>query len=74
MTFCGHHSDKVTTLSSWRHVLETKRVGLLAQNDGPMLEALKELRGTTVHSPNRTRDRPDRDRLAMRFGRFVAAT
>ena len=34
MTFCGHHSDKLTTLSSWRHVLEAKRVGLRILNFG----------------------------------------
>jgi putative restriction endonuclease len=46
---------------------------LLAQNDGPMLEALKRLYGNTIHLPNRARDLPDRDRLAMRFERFRAA-
>jgi DNA invertase Pin-like site-specific DNA recombinase len=34
MTFCGHHSDKLTTPSSWRHVLEAKRVGLSILNFG----------------------------------------
>jgi len=34
MTFCGHHSDKLTTPSSWRHVLEAKRVGLRILNFG----------------------------------------
>lgn len=43
---------------------------LLAQNDGPMLEALKGLRGAMIRTPNRPKDRPDRDRLAVRFGRF----
>jgi putative restriction endonuclease len=38
-----------------------------------MLEALKNLGGGTVHLPNRKKDRPDRDRLAMRFKRFMAA-
>ena len=47
---------------------------LLAQNDGPMLEALKRLHGNTIHLPSRTKDRPDRDRLALRFERLVAAT
>jgi putative restriction endonuclease len=45
---------------------------LLGQNDGPMLEALKRLRGETIHLPSRLRDRPDRDRLALRFERFKA--
>jgi putative restriction endonuclease len=43
---------------------------LLVQNDGPMLEALKRLHGGMIHLPDRVRDRPDRDRLAERFGRF----
>jgi putative restriction endonuclease len=46
---------------------------LLAQNDGPMLEALKRLHGNAIHLPNCPKDRPDRDRLALRFERFVAA-
>ena len=46
---------------------------LLDQRDGSMLEALKELNGGTIHLPNRTKDRPDRDRLAFRFERFKAA-
>jgi putative restriction endonuclease len=45
---------------------------LLVQNDGPMLEALKLLRGEYIHFPSRIKDRPDRDRLAMRFERFKA--
>jgi putative restriction endonuclease len=46
---------------------------LLGQNDGPMLEALKQLHGGALHPPVRERDRPDRDRLAMRFERFKSA-
>jgi putative restriction endonuclease len=46
---------------------------LLGQNDGPMLEALKRLNGGEIHLPGRDRDRPDRDRLALRFERFKAA-
>ena len=45
---------------------------LLAQNDGPMLDALKRLNGNLLHLPDRLRDRPDRDRLALRFERFRA--
>jgi putative restriction endonuclease len=45
---------------------------LLGRNDGPMLEALKRLNGGTVHLPGRLKDRPDRDRLALRFARFKA--
>ena len=46
---------------------------LLDQRDGPMLEALKKLQGGFLHLPNRTGDRPDRDRLAVRFERFKTA-
>ena len=45
---------------------------LLDQNDGLMLEALKQLNGEALHLPNRVKDRPDRDRLAIRFERFKA--
>ncbi len=45
---------------------------LLGRNDGPMLEALKRLKGGTIHLPSRMKDRPDRDRLASRFERFKA--
>ncbi|MGH8121870.1 MAG: HNH endonuclease [Rudaea sp.] len=46
---------------------------LLVQKDGPMLEALKRLNGGTIHLPIRHQDRPDRDRLALRFEHFKAA-
>jgi hypothetical protein len=46
---------------------------LLGQNDGPMHEALKRLHGATIHLPNRTKDRPDQERLALRFERFKVA-
>jgi putative restriction endonuclease len=45
---------------------------LLVKKDGPMLEALKRLRGGTIHLPGRIKDRPNRDRLALRFERFKA--
>jgi putative restriction endonuclease len=45
---------------------------LLGQKDGPMLEALKQLDGRNIRMPGRSKDRPDRDRLAMRFERFKA--
>ena len=45
---------------------------LLDQKDGPMLDALKLLKGKTVHPPIRPKDSPDRDRLALRFERFKA--
>ena len=46
---------------------------LLIQKDGPMLEALKRLNGEMIHLPTRAKDRPDRDRLALRFERFKPA-
>jgi len=46
---------------------------LLAQRDGPMLEALKQLQGNLLRLPAREKDYPDRDRLALRFERFKAA-
>ena len=46
---------------------------LLEQRDGPMLEALKQIQGSVLHLPKRAGDRPDRDRLALRFQRFKAA-
>jgi putative restriction endonuclease len=45
---------------------------LLGQNDGPMLEVLKRMRGETILRPRRIKDYPDRDRLALRFERFKA--
>ncbi len=51
------------------HVAE----GLLVQNDGPMLEALKRLKGGMIYLPDRAKDRPNRDRLAQRYERFKAA-
>jgi putative restriction endonuclease len=45
---------------------------LLVRSDGPMLEALKRLSGETIHLPSRIKDRPDRERLAMRFEQFKA--
>ena len=46
---------------------------LLAQNDGPMLEAMKRLDGGMLRPPKRPQDFPDRERLALRFERFKAA-
>jgi putative restriction endonuclease len=45
---------------------------LLAQHHGPMLGAMIGINGVTIHLPNRMKDRPDRDRLALRFERFKA--
>lgn len=46
---------------------------LLKRHDGPLLEALKCLHHGKLHMPTRTRDHPDRDRLAVRFELFQQA-
>ena len=46
---------------------------LLEKKDGPLLQALKQLKGTVLHLPSRTRDYPDRDRLELRFETFRKA-
>jgi len=45
---------------------------LLEDDDGPMLELLKGFHGQSIQLPARTRWRPDRERLAERFERFLA--
>jgi putative restriction endonuclease len=47
---------------------------LLEDEDGPMLDVLKGFQGTTLHVPTRAALQPDRERLAARFERFVAAS
>src|SRR5688500_2772054 len=42
------------------------------QRDGPTLEALKRLHSNRIYLPLRGQDRPDQDRLAMRFQQFKA--
>jgi putative restriction endonuclease len=37
-----------------------------------MLESLTRLNGGAIYLPNGIKDRPDRDRLALRFERFKA--
>jgi len=46
---------------------------LLDEEDGPMLELLKQFERAPLHAPRRAELRPDRDRLAARFERFLAA-
>ena len=43
---------------------------LLTQNDGPLLETLKNLHHQKLHLPERRKDQPDRERLLMRFDVF----
>lgn len=44
---------------------------LLEDEDGPMLELLKGCERQTIQLPTAKRFRPDRDRLAVRFTRFI---
>jgi putative restriction endonuclease len=46
---------------------------LLDEIDGPMLDLLKDAHGSTIVVPRSTRNRPDRELLAVRFERFLAA-
>ena len=47
---------------------------LLEEVDGPMLRhGLQEMHGLTISVPSRRAERPDRDRLALRFQQFTAA-
>lgn len=43
---------------------------LLKQKDGPLLETLKKLHLQKLYPPAREKDRPDRDRLLVRFDEF----
>ncbi len=46
---------------------------LLDDEDGPMLDVLKGFHGSTIDAPTKRVWRPDPDRLATRFERFLAA-
>jgi putative restriction endonuclease len=46
---------------------------LLRRRDGPLLEALKRLDQEKLHLPARELDRPDRERLAVRYELFRAS-
>lgn len=47
---------------------------LLEDEDGPMLDLLKGFHGAAIKLPARRRALPDRDRLALRYERFLAAS
>jgi putative restriction endonuclease len=47
---------------------------LLNDDDGPMLDLLKIFDGSAIYLPRRAEWRPDRERLAVRFERFLAAS
>ena len=44
---------------------------LLEDEDGPMLDVLKGFHGTVIQLPTRRTAYPDRERLALRFERFL---
>ena len=46
---------------------------LLDEEDGPMLQLLKEFHGQTIVTPHRRKWQPDRERLSERFARFTLA-
>jgi putative restriction endonuclease len=47
---------------------------LLEIHDGPFLElGLKDIAGRVIELPKRSEDRPDRNRLAIRFEQFKKA-
>jgi len=46
---------------------------LLDDDDGPMLELLKDAHGRAIAVPRRLEQRPDPERLATRFDRFLAS-
>jgi putative restriction endonuclease len=46
---------------------------LLTKRDGQLLEALKRLDKGLLHLPARPKDRPDRERIAIRYEKFKAA-
>jgi len=44
-------------------------------NDEPMFEqGIKAMVGRTIRLPGRERDHPDRDRLAVRFQKFMSSS
>jgi putative restriction endonuclease len=47
---------------------------LLENEDGPMLDLLKGFHEVPIVVPRRVADHPDRERLHMRFARFVEVT
>jgi putative restriction endonuclease len=46
---------------------------LIEEEDGPMLDVLKDADGRTIELPRKALWRPDRERLATRWERFTAA-
>ncbi len=73
MSLCSiHHrafDQDLLGISSDYEIRVSRR--LLDDEDGPMLDLLKGFHGHAIQLPPRRVERPDRDRLAERFGRFL---
>jgi len=55
------------------YVVDVRR-DVLTEIDGPMLRhGLQEMHGTKIHLPRSPAERPDRDRLELRYEEFTAA-
>jgi putative restriction endonuclease len=68
-----HHrafDEDLVGVSPDRQVHVSRR--LLEDDDGPMLDVLKEFHGRPFVVPTRRTWQPDRERLAERFDRFLA--
>ena len=63
--------DLVTVSPDYEVHVSTR---LLEDDDGPMLEVLKTFDRRSIVVPRRTEWKPDRQRLAARFERFLAAS
>ena len=51
------------------------RPSILAESDGPMLfVGLQQIHGATIVLPAKEGQKPDRDRLAVRYERFLRAS
>jgi putative restriction endonuclease len=48
--------------------------GLLDEEDGPMLDLLKGFHKTQIHLPQKRVQRPDQERLALRYEQFLEAS
>lgn len=74
LSLCSiHHrayDEDLVGVSPDRRVQVSRR--LLEDEDGPMLDVLKEFHGRPIVVPTRRTWQPDRERLAERFSRFLA--
>jgi len=73
LSLCAiHHRafDQNLVGASPEYVVHVSR-RLREEEDGPMLDLLKGFHGLPLLLPNRQADRPDRQRLNLRFGQFL---